>query len=118
MPTNKLYNNDVLMNVVEAVKPKGAEAWKEVCLRYIFIIITNFLLFTLNFRYQQATGEDAVRDYESVRRHFVEKLCNNFKKPTGKLLQIFFCVIIILTFDLKVNQPNQKSLKELNKFRK
>jgi hypothetical protein len=57
---------DVLIQVVEEKLPNGAQGWQEVA-----------------FLYQQRSGELVLRDYEDVKRHWVDKCCNKFKKPTG-----------------------------------
>jgi len=60
------YKVDVLIQVVEEKLPNGAQGWQEVA-----------------FLYQQRSGELVLRDYEDVKRHWVDKCCNKFKKPTG-----------------------------------
>lgn len=35
-------------------------------------------------RYQEATNESEVREYEKVRRQFMKQLCGDNKKPTGR----------------------------------
>jgi hypothetical protein len=59
------YKVDVLIQVVEEKPPNGAQGWQEVA-----------------FLYQQRSGELVLRDYEDVKRHWVDKCCNKFKKPT------------------------------------
>lgn len=65
------YRTDVLIGIVESLKPKGAEGWKRVAVLY-----------------QQDSGETMLRDGDDIKRHWIEKLCNKFKKPTGKTGQI------------------------------
>ena len=60
------YKVDLLIQVVEEKLPNGAQGWQEVA-----------------FLYQQWSGELVLRDYEDVKRHWVDKCCNRFKKPTG-----------------------------------
>jgi hypothetical protein len=61
------YRNDVLINIVKQQLPQGLEAWRNVaCL------------------YQNASKENELRRGEDIRDNWVRKLCNNFKKPTGK----------------------------------
>ena len=60
------YKNDLLLNVVEAVLPAGAEQWKIVAQRY-----------------QQSSGESFLRFYDDVRRHFNDKLCKKNQRQTG-----------------------------------
>jgi len=60
------YKVDLLIQVVEEKLPNGAHGWQEVA-----------------FLYQQQSGELVLRDYEDVKRHWVDKCCNKFKKPMG-----------------------------------
>jgi hypothetical protein len=60
------YKVELLIDVVEEKLPQGALGWQEVAALY-------------QFRSQ----ESVLRDYEDVNRHWTEKLCNKFKKPTG-----------------------------------
>lgn len=62
----KNYNNEMLLNIVEAQKPVSTAQWKKVAESYAV-----------------ASGEATVREGAKVRRHFVEKLCNKMLKPTG-----------------------------------
>jgi hypothetical protein len=54
------------IQVVEEKLPNGVQGWQEVA-----------------FLYQQQSGELVLQDYEDVKRHWVNKCCNKFKKPTG-----------------------------------
>ena len=60
------YKVDLLIEVVEEKLPQGTLGWQEVAALY-------------QFRSQ----EGSLRDYDDVKRHWTEKLCNKFKKPTG-----------------------------------
>jgi len=60
------YKTNDLIEVIEKKLPQGAEGWKEVAVLY-----------------KVKTSENVLRDYEDLKRHWVEKLCNRFKKPTG-----------------------------------
>ncbi len=60
------YKADLLIQVVEEKLPAGAIGWQEVAALY-----------------QLRSGELALRDHEDVKRHWVEKCCNKYKKPTG-----------------------------------
>ena len=61
------YCSDILINIVKEQLPQGLEAWRNVaCL------------------YQSASNENELRRGEDIRDNWVRKLCNNFKKPTGK----------------------------------
>ena len=61
------YPNGILINIVEQQLPQGLEAWRNVaCL------------------YQNASNENELRRGEDICDNWVRKLCNNFKKPTGK----------------------------------
>ena len=60
------YKVETLIQVVEEKLPNGSQGWIEVaCL------------------YQHASGEVVLWDPDDVKRHWIEKCCNKFKKPTG-----------------------------------
>jgi len=61
------YKKHILLSIVERRLPSGAEAWKLVAQDY-----------------QKESGDVSVRDYEDIKRHFFERLCNKDQKPTGK----------------------------------
>ena len=61
------YRNDLLIPIVEGILPQGAEGWRLVAASY-----------------KTASGEPDLRDHEALRENWVKKLCNNFKKPTGR----------------------------------
>ena len=62
------YKNELLINVVEAVLPNGANLWA-----------------ILAKRYQEVSGEANIREPQDIRRHFQTHrgLCNNGRKVTG-----------------------------------
>jgi hypothetical protein len=57
---------DALIQVVEELLPNGVQGWTEAA--------------TL---YQARTGELSFKEYDDMKRHWIEKCCNKFKKPTG-----------------------------------
>jgi hypothetical protein len=61
------YQNKVLIGIVEQMLPNGSYAWTAVAEAY-----------------QEASRERTVRSGEDIRRHWLRKLCNNMKKPTGR----------------------------------
>lgn len=61
------YRNDILIDMIESIKPSGAEAWKQVAVLY-----------------QNAANEAELRDSDDIKRHWTQKLCNGFKKSTGR----------------------------------
>lgn len=63
----KNYRNDLLIGVIDAIKPTGSESWKQVAVLY-----------------QDASKEAETRDFEDIKRYWTQKLCNGFKKPTGR----------------------------------
>jgi hypothetical protein len=75
------YCNDILIDIVEQQLPHGAEAWRNIALLY-----------------QNVSNERDLCRGEDIRDDWVRKLCNNFKKPTGRpgdnLDQIFRCLKI------------------------
>ena len=56
----------MLLDVIEAILPAGAEQWKIVAQRYQII-----------------SGEVVLRDYDDIKRHFVNKLCKKNQRQTG-----------------------------------
>lgn len=62
----KNYKKVVLLEVVKEVLPAGAYEWEQVANLY-----------------KERSCESDVRDKDDIKRHWVEKLCNKFKKPTG-----------------------------------
>jgi hypothetical protein len=75
------YRNEVLINIVKQQLPQGLEALRNVaCL------------------YQNAFNENELRRGEDICDNWVRKLCNNFKKPTGKpgnLIDRIYCCLAI-----------------------
>ena len=61
------YKNELLLDIIEEILPKNAIHWEQVCETY-----------------RERANEDDVRDVDSVKRHFNEKLCNKHQKPTGE----------------------------------
>ena len=61
------YNNDCLLDIIERIKPSGAEDWNEVANLY-----------------HTSSKELILRDGSGIKRHFIEVLCNKYRKPTGR----------------------------------
>ena len=61
------YRNDLLIPIIERLLPQGAEGWRQVATAY-----------------HVASKETDLRDADALRDNWVRKLCNNFKKPTGR----------------------------------
>lgn len=59
------YKKEVLLQVVREVLPSGALGWEEV-----------------SRIYQERSSEGERRNGEDVKRHWQEKCCNRFMKPT------------------------------------
>ena len=62
----KNYKKEGLLEVVKEVLPTGAFSWEQVCALY-----------------KEQAKEDKLRDKDDVKRHWNEKMCNKFMKPTG-----------------------------------
>ena len=62
----KNYKKHVLLRVVKEVLPTGSNAWEQVATMY-----------------KEQSGEDTMRDPLDVKRHWTEKMCFKFKRPTG-----------------------------------
>jgi hypothetical protein len=64
------YQNKVLIGIVDQMLPNGSYAWTAVAGgRRIS---------------QTASCEKTVHSGDDVRKHWLRKLCNNMKKPTGR----------------------------------
>ncbi len=63
----KNYKKKVLLDVVKEILPHGSYAWEQVAVAY-----------------KEKSGESELRDKDDVKRHWVERMCNKYKKPTGK----------------------------------
>ena len=61
------YKNDVLIRVIGEILPNGEYGWQAVALAY-----------------QEETKEETARDTTDLKKHWIQKLCNNMKKPTGR----------------------------------
>lgn len=61
------YNNEVFVEIVARLLPTGSEDWKQVAQLY-----------------QVRAKKNEGRDPDDLKRHWVEKLCFKYKKPTGK----------------------------------
>ncbi len=66
-PGARNYHNDILIDIIDARRPSGIEGWKLVATEY-----------------QQKSKEPTLCAVQDIRNHWTKKLCNNYKKPTGK----------------------------------
>ena len=63
---SKNYKNDVLIDIVAKFLPNGELGWKTVAVAY-----------------QEQSREEVLRDHADIKKHWIKKLCNEMKKPTG-----------------------------------
>ena len=63
---SKNYKNDVLIDIVAKFLPNGELGWKTVAVAY-----------------QELSKEAVLRDHGDIKKHWIKKLCNDMKKPTG-----------------------------------
>jgi len=63
----KKYRTKEMLDVIERVLPVGADSWKVAASLY-----------------QDASGEPNLRDYADFKKHFIVKLCDGNRKPTGR----------------------------------
>ena len=63
----KNYRNGILIDIIDELRPFGNNMWELVAQRY-----------------KELSEEDVLRDVKDLKDHWVKKLCNNFKKPTGR----------------------------------
>jgi hypothetical protein len=61
------YQNKVLIPIISQMLPNSSLGWQAVAIAY-----------------HEKSKESAVHDGEAVKTHWVKKLCNGMKKPTGK----------------------------------
>ena len=61
-PGARNYRNDILIDIVDKMRPIGLEAWKAVAAAYMV-----------------DAAEESPRDAKDLRDHWVKKLCNNYK---------------------------------------
>ncbi len=61
------YCKDILISIIDTRRPSGIEGWKLVATEY-----------------QQASKEPTLCAAQDIWDHWTKKLCNNYKKPTGK----------------------------------
>ena len=61
------YKAKILLDVVDFVLPIGSVQWQEVAQRY-----------------KAESGDADLRDWQDLKRYFVEKLCDKNRKPTGE----------------------------------
>jgi hypothetical protein len=62
------YQNAILIRIVERILPNGNEGWRQVALLY-----------------KEESGEVNLRSEDDLKKNWVRKLCNNMKKPTGRM---------------------------------
>jgi hypothetical protein len=60
------YQNNKLIRIIERILPNGSEAWRLVAMAY-----------------KEESGEAELRTEKDLKRNWLRKLCNNYKKPTG-----------------------------------
>jgi hypothetical protein len=62
------YQNSILISIVERLLPNGNEGWRLVALAY-----------------KEESGEENLRSEDDLKKNWLRKLCNNMKKPTGRM---------------------------------
>ena len=62
------YQNVILIRIIERLLPNGNEGWRLVALAY-----------------KEESGEENLRSEDDLKKNWVRKLCNNMKKPTGRM---------------------------------
>jgi len=62
------YQNAILIRIIERLLPNGNEGWRLVALAY-----------------KEESGEENLRSEDDLKKNWVRKLCNNMKKPTGRM---------------------------------
>ena len=62
------YKNEVLIKVIGKILPNGEYGWQAVAIAY-----------------QSKAKEEALRDSDDLKKHWIRNLCNNMKKLTGQM---------------------------------
>ena len=61
------YKNDTLINIIAEVLSNNEYGWQAVALVY-----------------HEKSKEEKQRNTDNLKKHWIKKLCNGMKKPTGK----------------------------------
>ena len=61
------YQNNILIPISERILPDGTEGWRLVAIAY-----------------KVESKEEVLQSETDIKKNWVKKLCNNFKKPTGR----------------------------------
>ena len=61
------YQNNILIPIMERILPDGIEGWHLVALMY-----------------KEKSKEEVLWAEDDLKKNWIKKLCNNFKKPTGR----------------------------------
>ncbi len=67
LPGRPNYQNNILIPITERILPDGADGRHLVALAY-----------------KEESKEEMLRAEDDIKKNWVKKLCNNFKKPTGR----------------------------------
>ena len=70
LPGHPNYQNNILIPITERILPDGADGWHLVALAH-----------------KEESKEEMLRAEDDIKKNLVKKLCNNFKKPTGRTHQ-------------------------------
>jgi hypothetical protein len=62
------YKNKVLTQLIGEILPNGEYGWQAIAMAC-----------------QEKTKEEALRDCMDGNKHWIKNLCNNMKKPTGRM---------------------------------
>ena len=88
------YKKEVLLEVMATFLPnQGLNSWDRVAAAY-----------------QEKSGEAELRDKEDLKRHWREKCCNKFKKPTGRSGAATDFILRCQRVQLLVHKKNESSL--------
>ena len=61
------YKSNILLEVIRGVEPASKIGWERLALEY-----------------KEKSQEGVLRDYQNIKRHFIQKMCNSNKKITGE----------------------------------
>ena len=66
------YKNEVLIKIVGEILPNGEYGWQAVANAY-------------QEETKEETKEETTRDTSYLKKHWIKNLCNNMRKPTGRM---------------------------------
>jgi hypothetical protein len=89
----KNYKNNILINIIEEELPRGSKGWENVATLYQFL-----------------SKEVDHQDVKDTKLHWVKKLRNNYKKPTGTMGEPGNCINKCIEIANAIDAKNKAGL--------